>query len=131
MEKRVVSNYIKSFVFENFNEIEGLSGDLTEEFIKQFNEVVDKNEDEIYSRMLEIREKINEEMLDLGDKIKCDEKHFEDFLKDYSAIFLISKKYFYLTYIGIFKDEKLEDYPKFDENAYTKFYSRVYIPFIM
>lgn len=71
MEKRVVSNYIKSFVFENFNEIEGLSGDLTEEFIKQFNEVVDKNEDEIYSRMLEIREKINEEMLDLGDKIKC------------------------------------------------------------
>ena len=97
MEKRVVSNYIKSFVFENFNEIEGLSGDLTEEFIKQFNEVVDKNEDEIYSRMLEIREKINEEMLDLGDKIKCDENNFEDFLKDYSAIFLISKKYFYLT----------------------------------
>ena len=28
MEKRVVSNYIKSFVFENSNEIEGLSGDL-------------------------------------------------------------------------------------------------------
>ena len=130
MEKRVVSNYIKSFVFENSNEIEGLSGDLTEEFIKQFNEVVDKNEDEIYSRMLEIREKINEEMLDLGDKIKCDKNNFEDFLKDYSAIFLISKKYFYLTYIGIFKDEKL-DYPKFDEKAYTKFYSRVYIPFIM
>ena len=51
MEKRVVSNYIKSFVFENFNDIEGLSGDLTEEFIKQFNEVVDKNEDEIYSRI--------------------------------------------------------------------------------
>ncbi len=130
MEKRVVSNYIKSFVFENFNEIDGLSGNLNEEFIKQFNEVVDKNEDEIYSRMLEIREKINEEMLDLGDKIKCDENHFEDFLKDYSAIFLISKKYFYLTYIGIFKDEKL-DYPKFDEKAYNKFYSRVYIPFIM
>src|ERR1039457_2649807 len=102
MEKRVVSNYIKSFVFENFNDIEGLSGDLTDEFIKQFNEVVDKNEDEIYFRMLKIREKINEEMLDLGDKTNCDKHDFEDFLKDYSATFLISKKYSYLTYIGIF-----------------------------
>jgi hypothetical protein len=130
MEKRVVSNYIKSFVFENFNDIEGLSGDLTDEFIKQFNEVVDKNEDEIYFRMLKIREKINEEMLDLGDKTNCDKHDFEDFLKDYSATFLISKKYSYLTYIGIFNDEKL-DYPKFDEKAFTKFYSRVYIPFMM
>ena len=130
MEKRVVSDYIKSFVYENFDKIEGLSGDRTEEFIKKFNTVVDENEDEIYFRMLEIRKKINKEMLDLGDKIKCDEDDFEDILEDYSAIFLISQKYFYITYIGIFNDEDL-DYPKFDEKAYTKFYSRVYIPFMM
>lgn len=130
MEKRVVSDYIKGFVFKNFDKIEGLSGDRTEKFIKQFNEVVDKNEDDIYFRMLEIREKINEEMPDLGDKIKCDEDDFEDFLKDYSAIFLISKKYFYLTYIGIFNDKDL-NYPKFDEKTYSQFYSEVYIPFMM
>ena len=58
MEKYVVSDYIKNFVFNNFNDIEGLSGDLSEEFIEKFNEVVDKNEDEIYFRMLEIKEKI-------------------------------------------------------------------------
>ena len=130
MEKRVVSDYIKSFVYENFDKIEGLSGDRTEEFIKKFNTVVDENEDEIYFRMLEIRKKINKEMLDLGDKIKCDEDDFEDLLEDYSAIFLISQKYFYITYIGIFNDEDA-DYPKFDEKTYSQFYSEVYIPFMM
>ena len=130
MEKRVVSDYIKSYVFENFDKIEGLNGDRTEEFIKKFNTVVDENEDEIYFRMLEIRKKINKEMIDLGDKIKCDEDDFEDFLEDYSAIFLISKKYFYVSYIGIFNDEEL-DYPKFDEKIYSQFYSEVYIPFMM
>ena len=130
MEKRVVSNYIKDFVSENFDKIEGLSGDHTEEFIKKFNEVVDENEDEIYFRMLEIREKINGEMIDLGDKIKCDEEDFKEFLEDYSAVFLISKKYFYITYIGIFNDEDL-DYPKFDEKIYSQFYSEVYISFMM
>ena len=127
MEKRVVSNYIKDFVSENFDKIEGLSGDHTEEFIKKFNEVVDENEDEIYFRMLEIRKKINKEMADLEDKIKYDVDVFEDFLKNYSAIFLISKKYFYISYIGIFNDEDL-DYPKFDKETYFQFSSAVYIP---
>jgi hypothetical protein len=130
MEKRAVSDYIKGYVFENFDKIEGLSGDRTEEFIEKFNKVVDENEDDIYTRMLEIREKINKEMLDLGDKIKCDEDDFEDLLEDYSAIFLISKKYFYISYIGIFNDEDL-NYPKFDEKIYSQFYSEVYIPFKM
>ena len=80
--------------------------------------------------MLEIREKINGEMIDLGDKIKCDEEDFKEFLEDYSAVFLISKKYFYITYIGIFNDEDL-DYPKFDEKIYSQFYSEVYISFMM
>jgi hypothetical protein len=127
MEKRVVSNYIKDFVSENFDKIEGLSGDHTEEFIKKFNEVVDENEDENYFRMLEIRKEINKEMSDLGDKIKCDVDDFEDFLKNYSAIFLISKKYFYISYIGIFNDED-SDYPKFDKETYSQFSSAVYIP---
>ena len=130
MEKRVVSDYIKGYVFENFDKIEGLNGDRTEEFITKFNTVVDENEDEIYFRMLEIREKINGEMIDLGDKIKCDEEDFKEFLEDYSAVFLISKKYFYITYIGIFNDEDL-DYPKFDEKIYSQFYSEVYISFMM
>ena len=69
-------------------------------------------------------------MLELGDKTNCDKHDFEDFLTNYQATFLISKKYSYLTYIGIFNDEKL-DYSKFDEKAFTKFYSRVYIPFMM
>ena len=127
MEKRVVSDYIKDFVFANFDRIEWLSGDRTEEFIKKFNVVVDENEDEIYFRMLKIRESINKEMLDLG---KCDEDDFEDFLEHYSAIFVISKKYSYISYVGIFNDEDL-DYPKFDEEIYTQFSSGVYIPFMM
>ena len=121
MEKRAVSDYVKGFVFDNYDKIEG----LTEEFIKKFNVLVDENEDEIYFRMLKIREEINKEMLDLG---KCDEEVFEDFLKHYSAIFVISKKYFYVSYVGIFNDEDL-DYPKFDEEIYTQFSSGVYIPF--
>jgi len=125
MEKRAVSDYIKGFVFDNFDRIEGLRGDLTEEFIKKFNVVVDENEDEIYFRMLKIREEINKKMLDLGE---CDEYDFEDFLKHYSAIFVISKTYFYISYVGIFNDEDL-DYPKFDEEIYTQFSSGVYIPF--
>ncbi len=127
VEKRVVSDYIKVFVFENYDKIEGLSGNRNEEFIKKFNEVVDENEDEIYFRMLEIRKKFNEKMHDLGDKLKYDKDDFEDFLKDYSAIFLISKKYFYITYIGIFNNEDL-DYPKFDKKVYSQFSSAVYIP---
>ena len=35
---------------------------VPEEFIKKFNVVVDENEDEIYFRMLKIRESINKEM---------------------------------------------------------------------
>ena len=127
MEKRVVSDYIKDFVLDNFDRIKGLSGDRTGEFIKKFNVVVDENEDEIYFRMLKIREKINKEMLDLG---KCDEYDFKDFLKHYSTIFVISKKYFYISYIGIFNDEDL-DYPKFDEEIYSQFSSGVYIPLMM
>lgn len=126
MEKYVVSDYIKNFVFNNFEDIEGLSGDPSKEFIEKFNGVVDKNEDEIYFRMLEIKEKINKKMHDL--EIKCDKKNFKDLLNNYSAIFLISKKYFYITYVGIFNDEDL-DYPKFDEKTYTQFCSNVYIPF--
>jgi len=86
VEKRVVSDYIKGYVFENFDKIEGLNGDRTEEFINKFNKVIDENEDEIYFRMLEIRKKINKEMADLEDKIKYDVDVFEDFLKNYSAI---------------------------------------------
>ena len=130
MEKKVVSDYIKDFIFENYDKIEGLSGYHTEEFIKKFNEVIDKNEDEIYYKMLEIRVKINKEMLEHGEKIKCDEDDFKDFLNDYSAIFLISKKYFYITYIGIFNDEDL-NYPKFDEETYFQFSSEVYIPYMI
>ena len=130
MEKKVVSDYIKDFIFENYDKIEGLSGYHTEEFIKKFNEVIDKNEDEIYYKMLEIREKINKEMLEHGEKIKCDEDDFKDLLNDYSAIFLISKKYFYITYIGIFNDGDL-NYPKFDEETYFQFSSAVYIPFMI
>jgi hypothetical protein len=126
MEKYVVSDYIKSFVFNNFDNIEGLSGDRSVEFIDKFNEVIDKNEDEIYFKMLEIKEKINKEMNDLG--IKSNKKNFEDLLNDYSAIFLISKKYFYIAYVGIFNDANL-DHPKFDKETYSQFCSGVYIPF--
>ncbi|MBZ2165433.1 hypothetical protein [Methanobacterium spitsbergense] len=126
MEKYVVSDYIKNFVLNNFDNIEGLSGDRSEEFIEKFNEVIDKNEDEIYFRMLEIKDKKTKEMDDL--EIKCNEENFEDILNDYSAIFLISKKYFYIAYVGIFKDADL-DYPKFDKETYSQFSSGVYIPF--
>jgi hypothetical protein len=127
MEKRVVSDYIKDFVFENFDKIEGLSGDRTEEFIKKFNQLVDENEDEIYYRMLKIREIINKEMLVLG---ACDENDFKELLKNYSAIFLISKKYFYISYIGIFSTDDL-NYPQFSKETYSQFSSAVYIPFVM
>ena len=80
--------------------------------------------------MLEIREKINKEMIELGEKIKYDEDDFKDVLNDYSAIFLISKKYFYITYIGIFNDGDL-NYPKFDEETYFQFSSEVYIPYMI
>ena len=126
MEKYVVSDYIKNFVFNNFDNIEGLSGDRSEEFIEKFNEVIDKNEDEIYFKMLEIKDKISKEMDDL--EIKCNEENFEELLNDYSAIFLISKKYFYIAYVGIFNDEDV-DYPKFDTETYSQFSSGVYIPF--
>ena len=127
MEKRVVSDYIKDFVFENFDKIEGLNGDRTEEFIKKFNQVVDENEDEIYYRMLKIREIINKKMLVLG---ASDENDFKEFLKNYSAIFLISKKYFYISYIGIFSTDDLNN-PQFNKETYSQFSSAVYIPFVM
>jgi len=130
MEKKDVTDYIKSFVFENYDKIEGLTGNRTEKFTKQFNTVINENEDNIYSKMLEIRENIISEMLNLGDKINCDEDDFEHYLNDYTAYFLISRKDSDITYIGIFNDENL-DYPKFDEETYSQFYSGVYIPFMM
>jgi hypothetical protein len=125
MEKRVVSDYIKDFVLKNFDKIEGLNGNRTEEFVQKFNTAIDENEDEIYYSMLETRKKINKEMMDKGE---CDENDFEDQLKKYSAIFLISRTYFYISYVGIFNEDDL-NYPKFDEKTYYQFSSSVYIPY--